>query len=45
LKSVMEKTQDELKKRPAAHPDILLTSSNKGTGIAELRAELASLAE
>ncbi len=45
LKSVMEKTQDELKKRPAAHPEILQTSSNKGTGIAELRAELASLAE
>ncbi|TNE35337.1 MAG: YihA family ribosome biogenesis GTP-binding protein [Alphaproteobacteria bacterium] len=45
LKSVLEKTGQELKKRPAAHPEILATSSIKGMGIAELRAELAALAE
>ncbi len=32
-------------KRPAAHPNVLLTSSQKKTGIEELRAELASLAD
>jgi GTP-binding protein len=32
-----------LKKRAAAHPDILLTSSRKGEGIAELRAAIARL--
>ncbi|WP_219821574.1 ribosome biogenesis GTP-binding protein YihA/YsxC [Sneathiella aquimaris] len=45
LDDVITNTQSELKKRPAAHPEIMLTSSAKGTGIAELRAELASLAE
>ena len=35
----------ELRKHPAAHPDILLTSAQSGEGIAELRAELASFAE
>ena len=35
----------ELRKHPAAHPDILLTSAESGEGIAELRAELASFAE
>jgi len=32
-------------KRPAAHPVVLLTSSQKKTGIEELRAELAALAD
>ncbi|WP_373086873.1 ribosome biogenesis GTP-binding protein YihA/YsxC [Sneathiella sp.] len=45
LKSVLEKTKTELAKRPAAHPDIGLTSATKGYGIEDLRAELASLAE
>jgi len=33
-----------IRKRPAAHPAVLLTSSQTGAGIAELRAELALLA-
>jgi len=45
LDKIIEKTKGELAKRPAAHPNILLTSSAKGLGIEELRAELASLAE
>lgn len=36
--------QAELVKRPAAHPDIFITSSEKKIGIAELRAEILSLA-
>lgn len=31
-------------RRPAAHPSVLITSSETGEGIAELRAELAALA-
>jgi len=38
-------TAVELKKRPAAHPRLHVTSSEKKKGIAELRAELAMLAE
>jgi GTP-binding protein len=30
-------------KRPAAFPDVIITSSEKGWGIAELRAEIAGL--
>ncbi len=33
-----------LKKRPAAHPRVLATSSEKGVGVAELRAEICALA-
>ncbi|MFO1184684.1 MAG: ribosome biogenesis GTP-binding protein YihA/YsxC [Bauldia sp.] len=33
-----------LKKRPAAHPVIIATSSETGAGIAELRAEIAAIA-
>jgi GTP-binding protein len=32
-----------LVRRPAAHPEVLLTSSEKGTGIADLRATIAAL--
>lgn len=45
LKSILQKTGGELAKRPAAHPEILQTSSVKGYGIEALRAELASMAE
>lgn len=45
VKSITKKIEAELAKRPAAHPEIMLTSSVKGTGIETLRAELASLAE
>lgn len=45
LAAVTEGVGAELKKRPAAHPVIHVTSSETGLGIAELRAELAELAE
>jgi len=35
----------ELAKRPAAHPEIALTSAREGTGMPELRAVMAGLAE
>jgi len=36
---------DELATRPAAHPVAVATSARAGTGLADLRAELAALAE
>ncbi|MCW3835441.1 ribosome biogenesis GTP-binding protein YihA/YsxC [Sphingomonas canadensis] len=38
LDAVRQRTEAEARKRPAAHPDILATSSEKGMGIPELRA-------
>ncbi|WP_051768179.1 ribosome biogenesis GTP-binding protein YihA/YsxC [Sphingobium sp. DC-2] len=38
LAEVTQATADAIRKRPAAHPDIIPTSSEKGMGIAELRA-------
>lgn len=38
LADVTARTMEEARKRPAAHPDILVTSSEKGMGIPELRA-------
>ena len=38
LAEVVARTEVEARKRPAAHPDILATSSEGGMGIAELRA-------
>lgn len=38
LAAVAERTAQEIRKRPAAHPDLLMTSSEKGMGIPELRA-------
>jgi GTP-binding protein len=38
LDEVMQRTADEVRKRPAAHPDIIPTSSEKGMGLPELRA-------
>lgn len=38
LAEVTERTAVEVRKRPAAHPDILVTSSEGGMGIPELRA-------
>ncbi len=43
LQRVLNQTIGQLQKRPAAHPEVHLTSSEKGTGIAELRAEVARL--
>ena len=37
--------EGELRRHPAAHPEILLTSAQTGEGIPELRAALAALAE
>jgi len=36
--------QAALKKRPAAHPEVLLTSSETGEGLARLRAAILALA-
>ena len=44
LDAVIEKTEAELSKRPAAYPQILVTSARTGSGIPELRAAVASLA-
>ncbi len=44
LDAVQARTLEEIKSRVAAHPTLIVTSSEKGTGIPELRAELASLA-
>ena len=38
LAAVTQATADEARKRPAAHPDIIATSSEGGLGIPELRA-------
>lgn len=38
LADVRARTEEEARKRPAAHPDILATSSEGGMGISELRA-------
>ena len=43
LAKVMEKVEAAVKKHPAAFPEIHATSSDKGSGIAELRAEIAGL--
>jgi GTP-binding protein len=41
---MIEKTRQEISQRPAAHPDIIATSAEKGMGIPELRASLAAFA-
>ena len=38
LADVTQRTTDEARKRAAAHPDIIVTSSEKGMGLPELRA-------
>ena len=43
LEDILATTQAVLKKRPAAHPLVHVTSSEKGYGLAELRAEVAAL--
>ena len=40
---LVEKVKARLIKRPAFHPIVMETSSEKGFGIAELRAEIATL--
>lgn len=43
-KAMRAQVAGEIAKRPAAHPDVLVTSSEKGEGLAELRTALAGLA-
>jgi GTP-binding protein len=43
LSSIVSQTLPELKRHPAAHPRVLVTSSEKGTGLDLLRAEIALL--
>jgi len=45
LEAVIAAVTAGLAKRPAAHPEVLATSSEKGSGIPELRAEIATLLE
>ena len=45
LPEVIAATAARIAKRPAAHPEVLATSSTTGAGIAELRAEIAGLAQ
>jgi GTP-binding protein len=44
LKEAVSRTEAALAKRPAAHPEVLLTSSETGAGLPELRAAIAALA-
>ncbi len=41
LKTVIETTQTAIAKRPAAFPDLIVTSSESGDGVADLRAAIA----
>lgn len=43
--AIKEAVEAAIKRRPAAHPEVVLTSSVKKTGIAELRADIAALAD
>jgi GTP-binding protein len=45
LPAMVEALTAELARHSAAHPEIHLTSAEKGRGIAELRAALAAFAE
>ena len=45
LDTVIAATQKFVVKRPAAHPEIIVTSSEKGAGIDALRTEIARLRE
>jgi GTP-binding protein len=42
-RGVVAATADALRRRPAAHPDVLLTSAETGEGIADLRAAVAAV--
>ncbi|MGV3575235.1 MAG: ribosome biogenesis GTP-binding protein YihA/YsxC [Devosia sp.] len=45
VEKALAATRWSIAKRPAAHPHIILTSSEKGTGIKDLRTEIAMLLE
>jgi GTP-binding protein len=41
--AVLEQVRDAARRHPAAYPELVLTSSEKGQGIDELRAIIATL--
>ncbi|MDP9137105.1 MAG: ribosome biogenesis GTP-binding protein YihA/YsxC [Pseudomonadota bacterium] len=43
VEEIAEATRKAIARRPAAHPHIHITSAEKGTGLAELRADIAAL--
>jgi GTP-binding protein len=43
LDSAIAATKAAIAKRPAAHPELIVTSSQTGAGLSELRAEIAAL--
>ena len=43
--AIKKKVEQAIERRPAAHPVVMLTSSEKKIGIAELRADIGSLAD
>jgi GTP-binding protein len=45
IERVVAATYATIAKRPAAHPEIIVTSSETRFGIPELRAEIAALVE
>lgn len=45
LEKVVTATKAAIAKRPAAHPEVIVTSSETKFGIAELRAEIAALVD
>ena len=45
VEACIAKTKAQLRPHVAAFPDIMVTSSEKGTGIQELRAHIAELAD
>ncbi len=44
LDKVLSQSTAAIARRPAAHPEILVTSAREGQGVPELRAALAALA-
>ena len=45
VEAMREQTLKAIAKRPAAFPRVIATSSEKGQGLAELRAEIAAACE
>lgn len=45
LAAMLERVAADIRKRPAAHPDVLATAAETGEGIAELRAAVLAAAE
>ena len=45
LPKLMAATQEAIRKRPAAYPEILSTSSEKGVGLAEVQAAIESFVD